>query len=522
MDSASQEHSDTPVRVRFAPSPTGHLHLGGARTALYNWLFARGRGGTFILRIEDTDVERSEEIYTRQILADMSWLGLDWDEGPEKGGAFGPYFQSMRGDRYKQYCARLLDSGMAYRCFCSAEELDERRKEAEQAKAVYGYDGRCRTLDPQEVRRRLDAGEPAAIRFRVPDEGYTVFKDMIRKKVSVKNSELDDFIIVRSDGTPTYNFTVVADDLDMKITHVIRGDDHISNTPKQILIYQGLGQAPPVYAHIPMILGPDGQRLSKRHGATAIFAYRDMGYLPEAMVNYLALLGWAFDDKQTLFTGDELIRKFSLEGVSKKAAIFDNQKLLWMNGVYLRDLPMDRLAGLCLPILKSEYAEKLPRIPRVPDSRAAGSNPLSDVHPEEHIDEERVRKVLGLVQPRMKSLNDVVDLTAYFWEDAIRYTPEAEAQLTGEPAVADYLRALHKRLGMVKLFTHEELERLCGDLVSELGIKFGVLAHPLRAAVTGRTASPGIFETLSLIGKERVMERLDKAIRFIEEKRIKQ
>jgi len=521
MEPSSQEHTDTLVRVRFAPSPTGHLHLGGARTALYNWLFARGRGGTFILRIEDTDVERSDEIFTNQILADMRWLGMDWDEGPEKGGAYGPYFQSRRGDHYKQYGKRLLDSGAAYHCFCSPEDLEERRKEAERAKAEYGYDGRCRALDPQDVQRRLAAGEPAAIRFRVPDEGYTVFRDVIRKKVSVKNSELDDFIIVRSDGTPTYNFTVVADDLDMKITHVIRGDDHISNTPKQILIYQGLGENPPVYAHIPMILGPDGQRLSKRHGATAIFAYRDMGYLPEAMVNYLALLGWAFDDKQTLFTTDDLIRKFSLEGVSKKAAIFDNQKLLWMNGVYLRDLPMDRLAGLCLPILKSEYSDKLPRKFYVPNSHAAASNSSSLIHPEENIDEDRMRSVLGLVQARMKTLNDAVDLTFYFWEDKISYTPEAEAQLTGEPAVVEYLRALHKRLGMVQLFTQEELERTCGDLISELGITFGVLAHPLRAAVTGRTASPGIFETLSLIGKERVMERLDKAIRFIEKNRIK-
>ena len=484
-------HSNS-VRVRFAPSPTGYLHLGGARTALYNWLFARGQGGSFILRIEDTDLKRSEEGFTRQILGDMKWLGLDWDEGPEKGGDYGPYFQSERKERYDRYCQDLLASGNAYYCFCTPEELEARRQEAEKAKAVYGYDGRCRDLNRDEVQRRLAAGDPAAIRFRVHEEGYTGFKDLIRKKVSVKNAEMDDFIILRSDGTPTYNFTVVIDDLEMKITHVIRGDDHISNTPKQILLYQGLGESPPVYAHIPMILGADGQRLSKRHGATAVSAYREMGYLPEAMINYLALLGWAFDDKQTLFTISELIEKFSLNGVSKKAAIFDTQKLTWMNGVYLRDIDIDRLLNLSRPYLEEKF----------------GAHFTEDSH---------LRNVLALVQARMKMLPDAVELTSYFWEDEISFTPEAKEKLLQEPNGVNILSALQERFSMLKFFTHEELENACAGLVSDMGVKFGVLAHPLRAAVTGRTASPGIFEILELLGREKVLGRIEKAIRFIKE-----
>lgn len=491
MEASVQEKNDIPIRVRFAPSPTGYLHLGGARTALYNWLFARGNGGRFILRIEDTDIKRSEETYTQQILADMRWLGLEWDEGPEREGLYGPYFQSERKANYNRLCDSLLASGKAYHCFCSPEELEARRKEAEKTKATYGYDGRCKNLDPNEVKKRLADGESAAIRFKVPTDGYTGFKDLIHKKVSVKNAELDDFIIIRSDGTPTYNFTVVADDLDMKISHVIRGDDHISNTPKQILIYQGLGESPPVYAHIPMILGPDGQRLSKRHGATAISAYREMGFLPEAMVNYLALLGWAFDDKQTLFTMDELIEKFSLKSVSKRAAIFDNQKLIWMNGVYLRDLGLDRLVDLCKPLLQKKFGENF-------------------------ADDGQLRKVLSVVQVRMKNLIDVVDLTSYFWQDEISYTPEAVEKLTKEPEVIHIMSSLQERFSMLKFFTHNELEKACGELVSELGIKFGIVAHPLRAAVTGRTASPGIFETLLLLGKDKVLKRIENAIHFIE------
>ncbi|MGA1841108.1 MAG: glutamate--tRNA ligase [bacterium] len=495
METHIQERTDIPIRVRFAPSPTGYLHLGGARTALYNWLFARGNGGAFILRIEDTDVTRSEETYTKQILNDMRWLGLDWDEGPEKGGPYGPYFQSERRASYNRLYESLLASGKAYQCFCTPEELEERRREAEKTKATYGYDGRCKNLDPDEVKRRLADGEPAAIRFKVPTDGYTAFKDLIRKKVAVSNAELDDFIIVRSDGTPTYNFTVVADDIEMKISHVIRGDDHISNTPKQILIYQGLGESPPVYAHIPMILGPDGQRLSKRHGATAISAYRDMGYLPEAMVNYLALLGWAFDDKQTLFSLNELIEKFSLKSVSKRAAIFDNQKLVWMNGVYLRDLAPDQLADLCKPLLQQSFGENF-------------------------ADDDQLRKVLSIVQPRMKNITDVIDLTSYFWQDEISYTPDAVEKLTKEPEAIHIMHSLQERFSMLKFFTHDELEKACEELISESGIKFGIVAHPLRAAVTGRTASPGIFETLSLLGKEKVLKRIEKAISFIEKSKL--
>ncbi|MBN2373091.1 glutamate--tRNA ligase [bacterium] len=494
MENRSDRGSEATVRVRFAPSPTGHLHLGGARTALYNWLFARGNGGKFILRIEDTDVKRSEEGFMRQILADMRWLGLDWDEGPEKGGPFGPYFQSERTDIYRRLCETLIASDKAYYCFCKPEELEERRKEAEKAKAVFGYDGRCRNLSPDEVKKRLEAGEPAAVRFRVPDEGTTGFKDIIRKNVVVNNKELDDFIIVRSDGTPTYNFTVVADDLEMKISHVIRGDDHISNTPKQILIYRGLGKNPPFYAHIPMILGPDGTRLSKRHGATAIDSYHRMGYLPEAMVNYLTLLGWSFDDKQTLFRMDELVQKFSLKSVSKKAAIFDDQKLIWMNGTYIRDMDIDRLAALSRPYLEERFGGKF-------------------------TDEPHLKKVLASVQPRLKIISDVTELTSYFWEDDVQYDPDAINKLTEDPKAVDILNALQERFSVLKFFTIEAMEQTCQELISELGVKFGVLVHPVRAAVTGRTAGPGLFETLDLLGREKVMKRIKKSIQFIEETR---
>ncbi len=491
MEIPQIEKPDMPVRVRFAPSPTGYLHLGGARTALYNWLFARSNNGKFILRIEDTDIKRSEEEYVQKILADLQWLGIEWDEGPEKGGPFAPYFQSERNNHYIRYTNDLLASGTAYYCFCKTGELEERRKKAEQSTSFFRYDGRCKTLPQEETENRLRAGKEAVVRFNVPEEGYTGFNDLIRKRVVVENKQIGDFIIIRSDGIPTYNFSVVVDDFEMEISHVIRGDDHISNTPKQILIYKALGKPLPQYAHIPMILGPDGARLSKRHGATAVNAYREMGYLPEAMINYLALLGWSFDDKQTIFSIDELIEKFSLKSVSKKAAIFDNKKLIWMNGVYLRKLDIDKLVILSKPYLEKRFGDRI-------------------------TDEKTLRNILTLIQPRMKSLSDVTAMTDYFWEDNINYEPDALKKLAQQEKVLNILKTLHKHLSVLEFFSIDILERTCEKVISELSIEFKELANPLRIAITGKTASPGLFEVLMLLGKKKVLNRIKNIINIIE------
>ncbi|MCD8316621.1 MAG: glutamate--tRNA ligase, partial [Eggerthellaceae bacterium] len=331
---------DKKVRVRFAPSPTGKLHIGGARTAIYNWAFARSSGGDFILRIEDTDPTRSTEENTRIILRAMKWLGLDWDEGPETGGDFGPYFQTQRTDTYQKALDYLLEHDCAYPCFCTKEELDEKRKAAEKEQGGYaGYDGTCRCLTPEEAQKRIDAGEPCVWRIKVPkDHGPVEFEDAVYGHMSFPIDVMDDMILKRSDGTFTYNFAVVCDDINMDITHVIRGDDHLSNTPRQVLVYEALGAGVPMFAHLPMILGQDGQKLSKRHGATSVEEYKEEGYLPEALVNYLALLGWSLDGETTIIPPKTLCKDFTLERISKKHAIFDPQKLDWMDGVYLREL----------------------------------------------------------------------------------------------------------------------------------------------------------------------------------------
>ncbi|MFY9204018.1 MAG: glutamate--tRNA ligase, partial [Limnochordia bacterium] len=338
------------VRVRFAPSPTGYLHVGGARTALFNYLYAKHHHGVFVLRIEDTDLARSTEASTRAILDSMAYLGLDWDEGPEKGGDYGPYFQSQRLELYKEYAEKLLSMGRAYECYCTPEELDQIRQEAAAQGRDPKYDGRCRNLTDTQRREFVRQGRKPVIRFKADFEGTTLVDDLIRGQVIFDNNQLDDFVIIKSDGMPTYNFAVVIDDALMRITHVIRGEDHLSNTPKQIQIYQALGFAVPQFAHIPMILGPDRTRLSKRHGATSVGQFQEEGYLAEAMVNYLALLGWAYDDSQTIFSKTELIEKFSLSKVSKNPAVFDLAKLQWMNGVYIRELSLDELYQRTLPL----------------------------------------------------------------------------------------------------------------------------------------------------------------------------
>ena len=472
------------VRVRFAPSPTGFLHVGGARTALYNWLFARQMQGTFILRIEDTDVERSEERFWKQILEDMEWLGLTWDEGP--------FFQHERRDDYSRYARALVQNEKAYYCFCSHEELERQREEATRKNIPFRYDGRCRKIPTHEALERIRSGDTPAIRFCVPQDGRTEFDDLIRRKVSFENKEFDDFIILRSNGEPTYNLAVVVDDALMGITHVIRGDDHISNTPKQIMLYHALGLSCPGFAHIPMIMGPDNTRLSKRHGAVAVGQYREAGYLPEALINYLALLGWAYDGQQTFFSMQELIEKFDLKKVSKKAATFDHLKLDWMNGKYIRDMNESRYIDISLSFLQKAGLVNGDAVRHPPGSLV---------------------QILLSVKDKFKKFSELPGLVEFFFVDSITLTDDACRQVFGAPGNFSLLQELHERLSGLESFDEASLESLVQGMVAEKGLKLGSLAQPVRAAITGRTASPGLFLTMSLLGKERVLKRLADVLR---------
>jgi glutamyl-tRNA synthetase len=466
------------VRVRFAPSPTGYLHIGGARTALFNWLFARHEGGAFILRIEDTDRSRSTDEYIEAIIEGMKWLNLDWDEGP--------YRQTDRFDVYRSYIERLVQEGKAYRCYCSPEELEQRRQEALAQGGSPKYDGRCRNLkEPLQ-------GRVPSVRFRMPREGRTVVSDLIKGSVAFDNSQLDDLIIMRSDGTPTYNFVVVADDVDMKITHVIRGDDHLNNTPKQIHIYNALGYEIPEFAHLPMILGSDRARLSKRHGATSVMAYRDMGYLPEALVNYLVRLGWSYGD-QELFTIEELIRHFSFENIGKSSAVFNPEKLLWLNSQYMINSDSLRLADLVMPYLVSE-------------------NVISEGM---SLDRQWLAGAITTLKERARTMVELAGRLRYYIAEYVDYDEKAKAKFLNEKSLP-YLSELKESLASVAEFSASELEKVFKAIVERNGIKLGNLAQPVRVAVTGGTESPGIFEVLEIVGKEKVMKRLERAIETIE------
>ncbi|NLM40644.1 MAG: glutamate--tRNA ligase, partial [Firmicutes bacterium] len=424
------------VRVRFAPSPTGFLHVGGARTALYNWLFARKHGGSFVLRIEDTDLARSTDESVQGILEGMRFLGLDWDEGPGVGGSFGPYFQTERIDLYEEYAQKLVEKGRAYECFCTPEELDEQRRIQREQKLDMHYDGRCLRLTEAEKETYRAEGRKPVLRFLSVKEGELEFPDIVRGSVKFPNSQVDDFVIMKSDGVPTYNFAVVIDDALMEITHVIRGEDHIPNTPKQIQLYEALGFEVPRFAHIPMILGSDKTRLSKRHGATSVTQFAEEGYLPDAMVNYLALLGWGYDDSQTLFSREELIEKFSLERVSKNAAVFDFQKLQWMNGVYIRELSLDEFYKRALPYLQQAGL--------VPEEMTA------DV-------EEKARKVLSEMQSRVKLVSEVVEMSRYFFTDDFAYDEKAVAKFLLKDQAADILSFLRSKFAEVDSFAEASL-----------------------------------------------------------------
>ncbi len=475
------------IRVRFAPSPTGHLHIGGARTALFNYLYARRQNGVFVLRIEDTDAERSTDESVQMILHDLKWLGMTWDEGPEIGGPFGPYFQTQRLDLYREKLEFLLERGSAYYCFCSADTLEKKRELAMATGQQPKYDGTCRRLNPAEAKARVQAGEPYVVRLKIPDAGSTIIDDKIRGKMVFENSVLDDYVLSRTNGLPTYNFAAVVDDAAMKITHIIRGDDHISNTPRQIILYQALGEALPAFAHVPMILGSDKTRLSKRHGATSVGAYADEGFLPHTMVNYLALLGWAFDDKTTLFTPAQLIEKFSLKKVSKNPAVFDPAKLQWMNGVYIRQLPAEEYVARAVPFI---IQAGLLHEPLSEEQRAWAG------------------RVALLVKEHVKVFNELPRHVQYFFGETVELDDAAGEKLALAKERAELFKALHQKMSMLESFTHAGLEEMMKAFIAETQVKFGDLVHPLRAAVTGRANSPGIFEVLELLGKERAIKRL--------------
>ncbi len=475
----------SPVRVRFAPSPSGYLHVGGARTALFNYLFARHHGGTFILRIEDTDRERSTEESVEAIYDGLRWLGLIWDEGPGAGGDKGPYHQSGRLSFYADAAERLLSQGMAYRCFCNPEDLKRRRDEAMRRGEPPKYDRACLKLTAEEVEARTAGGEPSAIRFRMPD-GETSWHDSVRGDVTFQNAILDDLVILRSDRHPTYNFAAVVDDHAMEITHVLRGDDHISNTPRQIRIYRALGWEPPEFAHIPMILGPDGTRLSKRHGATSVTSFRDEGFLSEAMVNFLALLGWAYDGEREMFTMEELARHFSLERVSKNPAIFNYEKLEWMNGEYFRALPLERRTDLVLEHLKATST--------LPESALKDRNFL--------------RRAVEAAGDRVKRPQQFLDYSAYLFVERVEPEPSLWEELRGKPGTASRLRRLADALSGVAPFDHDALEKATRGLAAAEGIKAGEVIMPARIALTGKKVTPGIFDVMLLLGPERTVSRL--------------
>jgi len=477
------------VRVRFAPSPTGYLHVGGARTALYNWLFARHTGGAFILRIEDTDVDRSKPELTTAILESLEWLGLGWDEGP--------VYQSGRLDRYQEMARALERAGRAYPCFCAPEELERKRLRAEAERRPWKYDGACRALSDAERTGRQARGEAAALRFRVPEAGCTRFNDQVFGEIEVENHDLEDFVLLRSDGQPTYHLGVVADDLDLRITHVIRGADHISNTPKQVLLYQALDAPVPFFAHLPLILGPDKQRLSKRHGTTSVAAYRDQGILPEALLNFLALLGWS--PGKEILSIPEMIREFELSQVSKSNAVFDLDKLAWMNSEYMRHAPPERLMPLVRQeltragIALSDFGFEIP-------SSGAGAQA-----------EGQIERAALLLQSRARTLKDFSGAFRAFFTDDFVYEPEAVKKFWKDGRLPQLVGGLAGRLAGTEPFDAASTEAALRTLAEEQGVKAGLLINASRVALTGQAVAPGLFEVMTVLGRERVVTRLRRA-----------
>ena len=485
----------TPPRVRFAPSPTGYLHVGGARTALFNWLYARRHGGTFVLRIEDTDVERSSTDMVTGILDGLRWLGLTWDEGPQIGGPYAPYFQSERLDRYRAVTRQLVERGLAYYCYCTPDRLRGERERAEARGEAWRYDRACLALT-DDRRHQLDAaGAPRAIRFRVPP-GATGFEDAVHGPIAFAGTNIEDFVIERSDGHPTYHLSVVVDDVDMRITQVIRGDDHISNTPKHVLLFQALEAPVPQFAHVPLILGADKKRLSKRHGATSVTEYQRQGYLPEAMVNFLALLGWSPGGDRELMSVTELTASFTLAGISGGNAVFDTDKLDWMNGQYIAQRPAEALAESVRPLLQEAGLSASPLV----------------------ADHQRFSRLLDLLRPRAKRLTDFVEQARPLLMDTVEYEPAAVTKHLSDPRIGDHLTTLVKALRDTSPFDEPHVEATVRATAESLGVKAGALIHATRVAVTGRMASPGLFELLALLGRDEAVARLERLVATLAER----
>ncbi len=483
------DHSN--IRVRYAPSPTGMLHVGGVRTALFNWLFARKNGGTFVLRIEDTDLARSTEESVEQLKSSLRWIGLEWDEGPEVGGPHAPYRQTERLDIYRDATKRLLDAGAAYFDFATSEELAEFREQARAEKHQPIYTGgEYRDMDPEEVRRKMEAGEPHTVRFKTPREGQTVVQDMIRGPVTFENANLEDFVIMKSTDTPTYNFAAAVDDAEMEISHVIRGDDHLSNTPRQILIHEALGNAVPAFAHVPMVLGPDRKKLSKRHGSAHAEEFAAQGILPEALFNYLALLGAGYAADEEIFTPDELAERFRVERVSGNPAVFDENKLVSINQVYIRRKSPEELAMLAAPMLA--------------ESGAAPAEELERDMP-------RLIGIMDLLKERIGRTTDIPDAVGYFYGGALDYDDAEFEKQFGKEFVRENFPELAERLAVLPEWTEEAIEETVRGLAAEREKGARHLIHPLRFAVTGRTVSAGLFETMHLLGRERSMMRIEDA-----------
>lgn len=469
------------IRVRFAPSPTGALHLGGARTAIYNWLFAKSVGGKFLLRIEDTDVQRSRDELVDQILRSLEWLGLNRDEEL--------VFQSDRMNIYKRRVNELLYTGKAYRCFCTVEELDNEKEKAVQEHRSYKYGGKCRQLSDKEIEEKLKDGKPFSVRFKM-EEGVTEWNDLVYGKIAVNNNELDDLIIQRSNGIPVYQMAVVVDDIDMNITHIIRGEDHIPNTPKQINIFKAFGKEVPEFAHLPLLLGVDGKRLSKRHGAIGVDSYKDMGYPSQAVFNYLALLGWSPKDGNEVLDVDSIIRQFKIHEISRKSAVFDIKKLDWISGQHLTTMASQNIYDIIVPMLREE---KL----------------LNSSDP---VDKDYIMKVIDILKSRVKTYRQFIEWGVYFFRDPLHYDEKVVAKLWRSSEVPQRMKILSDAISEISEYTEETTERVLRQTADTLHLKAADLIHPLRLALTGFGVSPGIFQVAVLLGKETLLRRIAKAI----------
>ena len=478
------------VRVRYAPSPTGEPHIGNMHSALFEWLYARRHGGKFIVRIEDTDQERVMPGAVEAILEGLRWLDIDWDEGPLVGGPYGPYVQSERLEIYQEMAERLVRQGDGYRCFCSRERLNEMRLEQERRHQPTGYDGRCRHLS-QGQRQDMEAeGGPSVVRFAMPTSGTTVVRDLIHGEVEFSNELLDDFIMLKADGFPTYHLAAVVDDHLMDISHVLRADEWLTSTPRHLQLYRALGFTPPEFGHLPILLGPDRDKLSKRHGSTSVLEYRDQGYLPEAVLNFMALLGWSLDDRTEVMSVETLKWNFSLERVNRSPAVFDQEKLLWMNGLYIRQLSEEDLAERMSPFLERDLpGELLP------------------------LDRDYLLRIVPLIQERIKLLSEAADMTSYFFQQEVDYNPADLVQrgMDRESTVAA-LRLAREEMAAVTAFEHQQLEELLRAAGSALGLAARQFFGTLRVAVTGRTATPPLFEIMEVVGRERVLSRLGTAV----------